>query len=101
MAGFNLGWDDLKAVNPKLVMMSISGFGQEGPERDRASYAPIIHAEMGLLDRQQTVAGADKPIDIAFSIADTYDRHARPDRPARRAPPRAARPASASTSTWR
>jgi crotonobetainyl-CoA:carnitine CoA-transferase CaiB-like acyl-CoA transferase len=71
MDSFNLGWEDLKAINPRLVMMSISGFGQEGPERDRASYAPIIHAEMGLLERQQWVAGTDKPVDIAFSIADT------------------------------
>jgi crotonobetainyl-CoA:carnitine CoA-transferase CaiB-like acyl-CoA transferase len=71
MASFGLGWDDLKKVNPKLVMMSISGFGQDGPEKDRASYAPIIHAEMGLLHRQQEATGADKPQDIAFSIADT------------------------------
>ena len=71
MASFNLGWDDLKAINPKLVMMSISGFGQDGPERERASYAPIIHAEMGLLQRQQMVAGADKPVDLALSVADT------------------------------
>ncbi len=71
MASFGLGWDDLKAINPKLVMLSISGFGQVGPERDRASYAPIIHAEMGFLHRQQEVAGADKPVDIALSVADT------------------------------
>lgn len=71
MAGFNIGWDDLKAVNPKLVMLSISGFGQEGPERERASYAPIIHAEMGLLQRQQYVSGAEQPTDIALSVADT------------------------------
>ena len=71
MAGFNVGWEDLKAVNPKLVMLSISGFGQEGPERERASYAPIIHAEMGLLERQQFVSGADKPVDIPLSVADT------------------------------
>ncbi len=71
MASFGLGWEDLRKVNPKLVMMSISGFGQDGPEKDRASYAPIIHAEMGLLHRQQEATGADKPQDIAFSIADT------------------------------
>lgn len=71
MASFNIGWDDLKQVNPKLVMLSISGFGQDGPERDRASYAPIIHAEMGLLERQQFVSGTEKPTDIALSVADT------------------------------
>ncbi len=71
MAGFGLGWEDLQAVNPKLVMLSISGFGQVGPERERASYAPIIHAEMGLLQRQQQVAGAERPVDLALSVADT------------------------------
>ena len=55
MAGFGLGWEHLSAVNPQLVMLSISGFGQTGPERDRASYAPIIHGEIGLLARQQFV----------------------------------------------
>lgn len=71
MASFGLGWDDLRAVNPKLVMMSISGFGQEGPERERASYAPIIHAETGILQRQQMVSGAERPLDLALSVADT------------------------------
>lgn len=72
MSGFGLGWEELSAVNPKLIMLSISGFGQTGPERDRASYAPIIHGEMGLLERQQFVDGADRPRDIALSVADTY-----------------------------
>jgi crotonobetainyl-CoA:carnitine CoA-transferase CaiB-like acyl-CoA transferase len=72
MAGFGLGWEQLSAVNPSLVMLSISGFGQTGPERDRASYAPIIHGETGLLARQQFVTGAAGAQDFALSIADTY-----------------------------
>src|SRR5690242_20544433 len=72
MASFGLGWDQLSAVNPRLIMMSISGFGQDGPERERASYAPIIHGEVGLLERQQFVDGTSGPRDFALSIADTY-----------------------------
>jgi CoA:oxalate CoA-transferase len=72
MSGFGLGWEELSAVNPRLVMLSISGFGQTGPERDRASYAPIIHGEVGLLQRQQFVDGGEHPRDFALSIADTY-----------------------------
>jgi CoA:oxalate CoA-transferase len=72
MSGFGLGWEELSAVNPRLVMLSISGFGQTGPERERASYAPIIHGEVGLLQRQQFVDGGEHPRDFALSIADTY-----------------------------
>ena len=72
MSSFGLGWEELSAVNPRLIMLSISGFGQSGPERDRASYAPIIHGEVGLLQRQQFVDGGDLPRDYALSIADTY-----------------------------
>jgi crotonobetainyl-CoA:carnitine CoA-transferase CaiB-like acyl-CoA transferase len=72
MSSFGLGWEELSAVNPRLVMLSISGFGQTGPERERASYAPIIHGEVGLLQRQQFVDGSELPRDFALSIADTY-----------------------------
>ena len=72
MSSFGLGWEELSAVNPRLIMLSISGFGQSGPERDRASYAPIIHGEVGLLERQQFAHGGDHPHDFALSIADTY-----------------------------
>ena len=72
MASFGLDWESLSAVNPRLVMLSISGFGQDGPERERASYAPIIHAETGLLARQQFLDGTDKPRDVALSVGDTF-----------------------------
>lgn len=51
MARYGLDWETLHARNPKLIMLSISGFGQTGPERDRAAYAPVLHAETGLIDR--------------------------------------------------
>ena len=51
MPRLGLGWDALSAANPRLVMLSISGFGQGGPESHRAAYAPIVHAEMGLMER--------------------------------------------------
>ncbi|NNC73043.1 MAG: CoA transferase [Sphingomonadaceae bacterium] len=71
MERFGLGWDDLSAVNPALVMLSISGFGQQGPERGRAAYAPILHAESGQLARQAQIIGG--PVgDYQLSLADTY-----------------------------
>jgi CoA:oxalate CoA-transferase len=66
---FGAGWGVLSAVNPRLVMLSISGFGQEGPDAGRAAYAPVIHAEAGLIGRQADLSG-DPPADIAFALAD-------------------------------
>jgi crotonobetainyl-CoA:carnitine CoA-transferase CaiB-like acyl-CoA transferase len=71
MESFGLSWETLRQVKPSLVMVSISGFGQVGPERGRASYAPIIHAESGLLARQAT-GDNKKPTDLALSVADTF-----------------------------
>ena len=66
---FGTGWPALSAVNPRLVMLSISGFGQEGQDAERAAYAPVIHAEAGLIGRQADLSG-DPPEDIAFALAD-------------------------------
>jgi len=71
MARFGLGWEDLHAANPRLIMLSISGFGQEGPEKNRAAYAPVLHAETGLLHRQAEIGGGPTA-DMQYSMADTY-----------------------------
>ena len=70
MARLGLGYDVLKQINPRLVMLSISGFGHNGPESRRAAYAPIVHAESGLIARQKKITGAHAT-DIGVSIADT------------------------------
>jgi hypothetical protein len=51
------------------VVLSISGFGREGVDAGRAAYAPVIHAEAGLIGRQADITG-DPPADIAFALAD-------------------------------
>ncbi len=71
MDRFGLGWEVLHAANPRLVMLSISGFGQTGPERGRAAYAPVLHAESGLLARQAETIGGPTG-DIQYSMADSY-----------------------------
>ena len=45
---WGLGWEALRAVNPGLVMLRISGFGQTGPYRDRPGFARTAHAFGGL-----------------------------------------------------
>ncbi len=69
LAAFGLDWASLSLVNPRLLMLSISGFGQEGPESRRAAYASIAHAEMGLIARGPEL-GAEGLYDLNFSAAD-------------------------------
>ena len=45
---WGLGWEDLSAVNPGLVLLRVSGYGQSGPYRDRPGFARIAHAYGGL-----------------------------------------------------
>ncbi len=71
MDRLGLGWPVLEAANASLVMCSISGFGANGPDSDRAAYAPVIQAESGIVSRQALLDGT-APTDPALSIAD-YD----------------------------
>ncbi len=45
---WGLGWDTLKEVNPRLIMVRISGYGQTGPYRDRPGFGRIANAFGGL-----------------------------------------------------
>lgn len=70
MGRLGIDYAALSVVNPKLIMLSITGFGQEGPESTRPSYAPVVHAEVGLMHR---LAARNKtaPGDLSLSVADT------------------------------
>jgi crotonobetainyl-CoA:carnitine CoA-transferase CaiB-like acyl-CoA transferase len=70
MPRLGLGFDELRKTNPRLIMLSISGFGHGGPESHRPAYAPIVHAEVGLMHRQ--AERGDLPFnDLPLSVADT------------------------------
>lgn len=69
MARLGIGYETLAAANPELIMLSISGFGRDGPESQRPAYAPIVHAELGLIDRVGRQKGV--PLDLPLSVADT------------------------------
>ena len=45
---WGLGWDVLSEINPKLVLLRVSGYGQTGPYKDRPGFARIAHAYCGL-----------------------------------------------------
>ena len=44
---WGLGWDDLSRLNPGLIMLRISGYGQTGPYRDRPGFGVIGEAMGG------------------------------------------------------
>ena len=70
MPRLGFGYDVLKTINPRLIMLSISGFGANGPESKRPAYAPIVHAEVGLLAR--AVRRDKLPArELPLSVADT------------------------------
>jgi CoA:oxalate CoA-transferase len=65
-----LGWERLSGENPRLILLSITGFGQTGPESQRQAYAPIIHAESGWIGRRCEMLG-EEPRDSVVSFADS------------------------------
>ena len=70
MQRLGLDYDTLAEINSRLIMLSISGFGANNPDSRRAAYAPIIHAETGLVARQAEITGAF-PSELPLSVADT------------------------------
>ena len=70
MDRLGIGYRDLCAANERIIMLSISGFGRNGPESSRAAYAPVIHAESGLIARNARRHDV-RPHDLPLSVADT------------------------------
>ena len=48
MEKWGIGWDVLREINPRLIMVRISGYGQSGPYRDRPGFGRIANAFGGL-----------------------------------------------------
>lgn len=71
MDRLGLGYDDLRKHNPRLVYCSISGYGQTGPQAERAAYAMIVHAESGFDRALMRYAGdRERPAPGAVFVAD-------------------------------
>lgn len=45
---WGLGWDVLKQINPRLVMLRVTGYGQSGPYKNRPGFARVAHAVGGI-----------------------------------------------------
>ena len=63
-----LGAEELQRRNPRLVVLSITGFGHDGPEGGRAGYDQILQGEAGLMSL--TGSGPDDPQKVGSPIAD-------------------------------
>ncbi len=69
MEGWGLGPDALLALNPRLVMLRVSGYGQTGPYRDRPGFGVVGEAMGGL--RHLTAEPGRVPVRVGVSIGDT------------------------------
>jgi formyl-CoA transferase len=69
MEGWGIGPDVLQAINPKLIMLRISGYGQTGPYKDRPGFGVVAEAMSGL--RHLTAEPGRVPVRVGVSIGDT------------------------------
>jgi crotonobetainyl-CoA:carnitine CoA-transferase CaiB-like acyl-CoA transferase len=68
MERWGLGWSVLEATNPRLVYATITGYGHEGPYRDKPAMDPIIQAVSGLMARTGQTDGP--PTRVAATVGD-------------------------------
>ncbi|HVY07481.1 MAG TPA: CoA transferase [Burkholderiales bacterium] len=66
---WGMGWEELSALNPGLIMLRVSGYGQTGPYRDRPGFGVIGEAMGGL--RHLTAEPGRVPVRTGVSIGDT------------------------------
>jgi len=69
MEGWGLAPDELLALNPRLIMLRISGYGQTGPYRDKPGFGVVAEAMGGL--RHLTAEPGRVPVRVGVSIGDT------------------------------
>jgi formyl-CoA transferase len=69
LEGWGLGWEQLHALNPKLVMLRISGYGQTGPYRDKPGFG-VLGESMGGL-RYLSGEPGRVPVRVGISLGDT------------------------------
>ncbi len=68
LARLGFDYDALHALNPRLVAVSMTGFGETGPERDRMAYGSLIDALSGVASANGVPGGG--PTDFPMSLPD-------------------------------
>lgn len=69
MERLGLGYETVRRDNPSIVYASVSGFGHEGPERDRRAVDAVIQAESGMMHTTGERGGS--PLKVGFQPVDT------------------------------
>ncbi len=67
LAQYGLSYPDLEQINPSLVYCSISGYGQQGPYRERPGYDTVIQAMSGLMSITGPPEGPPYKVGVAIS----------------------------------
>ena len=71
MQRLGIDYPVLSALNDRLVMCSISGFGQTGPDAQRPAFAPVVQAWSGYdAVTLKYQPGIDKPLNMGLPVAD-------------------------------
>jgi crotonobetainyl-CoA:carnitine CoA-transferase CaiB-like acyl-CoA transferase len=68
MSRLNLGYENARARNPRIIYCSISGYGQDGPSRDEPAMDLILQASSGLMSITGTEDG--QRVRCGYSVAD-------------------------------
>jgi crotonobetainyl-CoA:carnitine CoA-transferase CaiB-like acyl-CoA transferase len=61
-----LAYEQLSAINPRLIHCSISGYGRDGPFAERAGYDFVMQAETGFMSITGEIAGEPMRLGVAF-----------------------------------
>ncbi|PJK30438.1 CaiB/BaiF CoA transferase family protein [Minwuia thermotolerans] len=69
MEDMGFGWETLQEINPRLILVRVSGFGQDGPWAKRASYDPVIQALSGF---QELTGPPDGPPTVCGTVVTDY-----------------------------
>ncbi len=74
LARYGLDYASIRAINPRLVYCSITGFGQDGPYKDRAGYDFIIQAMSGLMSVTGPADGVEgaEPTKVGVAVSDLF-----------------------------
>ncbi len=70
MEKMGLGYDELKAIKPDIIMLRVSAFGQDSSWRDRPGFDPVGQALGGLMALTGQTEG--RPVGTASSVVDRY-----------------------------